>query len=96
MDAASVAIGPRAWLRNPGSFLGLPNINSCSETAHTALQVPIINLPRYRFRLGAYVGSKPGRCPGWAWGGGLGPQKIKLVYNTSHTTPQVFRIYLAR
>ena len=83
-----------------GSFLERPlelsNIKICSKTSRTAPQGPRFHLTRYEFWLGAYVESQPGRCPGWAWGGGLDPPKTKLVSNTSHTAPQGPIINLVR
>ena len=69
--------GLGAWLRNFGQ---LPNIKFCSKTLHTVPQSPRIHLVRLSFWLGAYVESQPGRCHGWAWGGGLDPPKTKNVF----------------
>jgi hypothetical protein len=46
--------------------------------------------------VGANVEFQPGRCRGWARGGGLDPSKTKLVSNTLHTAPQGPRIHLTR
>jgi len=46
-----------------------PKTNPISNSSHTAPQGPRIHLTRYKFWLGAYVKTQPGRCPGWAWGG---------------------------
>ena len=76
------------------SFLELPNIEHVSKPLHTAPQCPRIHLTRWSLWLGAYVESQPGRCPGWAWGGGLDPPKIERCSISSHTAPKGPKIHL--
>ena len=73
-----------AWLRNPGQ---LPRASN-HKYLHTATQGPRVYLVRKSLWLEAYVVSQPGRCPGWARGGGLDSPKTRRVSKTLLAAPQ--------